>query len=422
MMVAKNEMKIALVVPKFPIVSETFIYYQAIALVDKGHKVTIFAFHDNTEDVVSHKVVHELKEKALIEYYPKTQSQKTTSYLLKYAKKFLENISWVSERKSEHLQWLRIVQFYSSISIDCWLKKLLEFDIIHVHHGPCAIPVAKSFKTLKNGCPSLIISFHGLDLSPNRINQASRLYSALFDIQARFIVNTPYLADLFSSAFAQKGKLYIIPVGLDTAKFKPKASTIRYNKSDSFNIIFCGRLIELKGPEFAILTMEFLRDNIQLDNITLTIAGSGPLKSKMILLVKKLGLQDKVKFVGSVSQEQLIHLLDQAHLFFLPGVADPVSGRSETQGLVIQEAQAMGVPVLISDAGGMRYGMIHNETGFCVEQKNISEFAKAINLLIENEDLRQTMGKSGRNFVSKNYDIKIIIDQLEKVYKDSMIN
>ena len=82
-------------------------------------------------------------------------------------------------------------------------------------------------------------------------------------------------------------------------------------------------------------------------------------------------------------------------LFVFPGIHDK-HGRAETQGLVLQEAQAMELPVIVSDVGGMKYGMINDITGFVVEEKNIAGFVDKIELLIADKELRKEMGKQGR--------------------------
>lgn len=415
----KRILNIAIVVPKFPVLSETFIYNQALALIQRGHNVTILAFHSG-EESIRHEVVDKLFDKAKIIFFPKDKRQRLTSYLLRFIKKKIENVPFTTVNRSEELQWHRVVQFYSSISTDAWLQSLPAFDIFHAHHGPSAIPIAKSLKTLKKDTPPLIVSFHGNDISPDRLTKSKALYKNVFSVSTFIIANTPYLADLLYETDVDKSKVKIIPVGLDINKFVSNSLSINRYQYDPFKIIFCGRLIRIKGPEYAVLTLGWLKDKLGMNNIELTIVGSGPLEKELKQIVKKSELEEQVRFAGAVSQEELINLLKNAHLFFLPGVADPITGRAETQGLVIQEAQAMGLPVLISDAGGMRYGMIPNVTGYCVSQKNIVEYADRIRQLYHDEVLRLKMGAAAREFAAQHYNIMVISEQLEKVYFDSI--
>ena len=110
--------------------------------------------------------------------------------------------------------------------------------------------------------------------------------------------------------------------------------------------------------------------------------------------------------------------MEESHAFIMPGIYDN-SRRAETQGLVIQEAQAMELPVLISDVGGMKFGVIDGETGFVLKEKDLNAFVKKVELLIQDENLARAMGKKGREFVIQNYDSKVLGAKLEKLYFES---
>ena len=103
--------------------------------------------------------------------------------------------------------------------------------------------------------------------------------------------------------------------------------------------------------------------------------------------------------------------------FLFPGIHEKGTGRAETQGLVIQEAQAMELPVVVSDAGGMKYGLLDGVSGFVVQEGDIEGFAEKIELLINNGQLRVTMAKAGRNFVVQTFDTRILGDKLMQIYE-----
>ena len=107
----------------------------------------------------------------------------------------------------------------------------------------------------------------------------------------------------------------------------------------------------------------------------------------------------------------------KANFFVLPGITEE-TGRAETQGLVIQEAQAIGLPVIVSDAGGMKYGLIDLETGFILPEGDINAFAEIIKKLIQNPKLAENLGKKGRQYVVENFDSKVLGERLLKIYKE----
>jgi colanic acid/amylovoran biosynthesis glycosyltransferase len=144
--------------------------------------------------------------------------------------------------------------------------------------------------------------------------------------------------------------------------------------------------------------------------------GSGEMRNEVESLINELGLQEYVSLLGSLSQESVVEEMDKAHLFLLPGIHEKQTGRAETQGLVIQEAQAMELPVIVSDAGGMKYGLLDGVSGFVVKEGDIDGFADKIELLLNNEQMRNAMAKAGRDFVVKTFDTRILGDKLTEIY------
>ena len=74
-------------------------------------------------------------------------------------------------------------------------------------------------------------------------------------------------------------------------------------------------------------------------------------------------------------------MVASSDIFLLPGITEVSTGRAETQGIVILEAQSMELPVLVSDAGGMKYGVNNNHTGYVIAESCINSFVEKILLL-----------------------------------------
>lgn len=408
-------MKIAFVLGAFPTISETFIVNQITDLIDKGHEVSIFAYHQNNCEEIHQKILdYNLLRK--IVYFNEIQISKTGRYIDFF--KFL-----ILNRK--HINFYRIAKVFDfrkhgkkAFSLRNytgfkWILDFAPFDIIHVHFGTVAVNIADMRKMGYFANTGFITSFHGCDISPNLMSTYPETYEILFEEVDLITANTKYTESLLKRLTTSQ-KISILPVGIDTYKFKKN----RNNKNEDFTILFVGRLIELKGPHFVveILNLLFQRG---IQNIKLLIVGEGELKDQLEKSIENYNLQKKVELTGALSQERIIELMETSDVFLLPGIYDK-SGRAETQGLVIQEAQAMELPVIVSDVGGMKYGLIEGKTGFVVKEKDIMAFADKIELLIKDEALRTEMGRKGRKFVVANYDSKILGTRLEKFYKDQL--
>ena len=152
-------------------------------------------------------------------------------------------------------------------------------------------------------------------------------------------------------------------------------------------------------------------------HVRLHLIGKGYLLEQLKAQAQDYHLEDCVIFYGALSQQAIKHRYEEADVFILPGRFEAETGRAETQGLVIQEAQAMELPVVVSDAGGMKYGLIPNESGYVVEEEKLEGFVEAVEILILNAGLKVRMGKRGRTFIEENYENKILLKKLLKIYK-----
>lgn len=405
--------KILFIVEVFPSITQTFIVNQIVALIKKGHLVQIYSYQKGTDSKV-HKVIIENNLLNLTTFHEEIPAGKKIR-LLNFIRWIVSNFT-----KIDWNEFYKIIRQKDFFSTEKFLELFFESkwfllrknrsQILHAHFGPNAerIGYLKSKGIL--GYAKLISTFHGYDLSPHLMSTYLKTYENLFQESDLITVNTKYteslLKDLTSSA-----KIEILPVGLDTAKFKKYI----FNKNDDFRILFVGRLVEFKGPHVALEIINNLI-NRGFDKIKLLIVGEGELRNELLYLIKYYKIFDNVQLLGALPQEDIIRLMENCDLFLFPGIYDK-NGRAENQGLVIQEAQAMEMPVVVSDVGGMKLGMIDGETGFVVKEMDLDAFADKIEYLINNEDKRIEMGKRGRAFVIENYDSKVLANKLVKDYK-----
>lgn len=407
----KRKLKIGVFVWSFPTTSETFIVNQICDLLDKGHELIIFAFRKGDGEII-HKNIkeHKLLDRCVFfeEYTP--------SKFFRY----FEFLTFIFK----HYQTLNFKKIHEIVNFRKYGKKALSlqnflnykwilsqgnFDVFHAHFGSNATYVAEMRRFGYYSKTQFVATFHGYDLAPDHMEENKKKYENLFKSVDLITVNTPYLLSLLKQVTNKTAK--ILPVGLNISSFKK----INEEKSNNnFNILFVGRLIELKA---APLTVEILNELIKQGkkNVFLTIIGEGELEDAVLQKVNSLNLKEHVTLKGALPQQEVMKEMNKADVFLLPGIYDSM-GRAETQGLVIQEAQAMELPVIVSDVGGMKYGLIDGETGFVVNEKDVKGFADKLELLISNPDLKLKMGKRGRKLVCENYDSKILGDQLEKIY------
>lgn len=408
-------MKIAFVLNSFPVVSETFIVNQICSLIDYGFEVTIFSFKKNENEVVHDSI---LKYKLLNKVYYWEKEPKSKLSRIKFVVSFLI-------RNKEAYTFPKVFKLLNPLKygvkalslhtfFKCqWFLKDNEFDVIHCHFAQTGMFVSQLKRDGFLTNEKLVTSFHGCDINPGKIEVYKKNYQILFKYIDLFTYNSTYSLNILKKITDVNEKFKLLPVGLDTKMFSAE-NRIKSN-SDKIKILFCGRLVKFKAPNIAI---EIVRNLLEKEyNVHLTIIGKGELEQQIITQIKEFNIESNVTLLGAVTQEKIISIMSDSDLFLLPGIEEEETGRAENQGLVIQEAQSMQLPVIVSNAGGMMYGLVDNKTGFVIQQKNILAFVSKIEELIINPELRKNMGIEGRNFVVKNYDSKVLCSNLVNYYK-----
>jgi len=175
--------------------------------------------------------------------------------------------------------------------------------------------------------------------------------------------------------------------------------------------------VEVKGIEYALRALAIAKN--QLQDFRYTIAGDGPLSSKLEALTTKLGLGQSVKFVGTVSQEEIPHMYEASHVFVLPAVVSN-SGEEEGQSVVLAEAQATGLPIVATTVGGIPESVRDGESGLLVPSRNPEALASAILWLFNHPETWARMGHAGRALVEERFNLETLNNQLVGIYRRVM--
>lgn len=261
-----------------------------------------------------------------------------------------------------------------------------------------------------SGTP-LMVTFHGYNISSDKTDYYRNSYKNIFQFSAILSVNPLYSYTLLKS-INDNLKIAILSAELDTKKFNRINQKVQNRK---LRITFVARLIRLKGAHLAIQIADLLRKEYDQEFELILIEG-GPEYSRLKFLVSDLRLSNIIRLLGSLTQEEIRHQLSNSDIFLFPGIRDPDTGRCETQGLVVQEAQAMEIPVVIPDVGGVKYGVIDGVSGFVESEGDILKFVDVLKLWIFDPHLRSSMGSAGREYAVKEYDNQGVGRKLGALY------
>ena len=213
-----------------------------------------------------------------------------------------------------------------------------------------------------------------------------------------------FLAD-WARRMEYTGKTYVIPNGVNFSQFfNPEPKIFDPNK---VVLITVSRLVEKNGVADIIRSLNFLPKDVRL-----RILGSGPLKPSLVHLVKKLGLEGRVDFIGYVDNDELPRHLFHADIFVRPSL-------SEGQGIAFIEAMAAGLPVIATPVGGipdfLKDPAIAGQvaTGLFCKPNDSKSIAKAVEQLIEDESLRKRIVRNALQMVREKYDWDLIAQEMK---------
>ena len=205
-------------------------------------------------------------------------------------------------------------------------------------------------------------------------------------------------------------KIVIIYNGIKTEHFQNRVSILRIRSEyllnqDDFVIGTVGRLSKEKGHAYFIQAGLLLVKEIK--NIKLIIAGDGPLKKDLEILVEKLELSNHVKLVGYVKNiEKFLPLID---VFVLPSL---------TEGLPISllEAMAIGKPIIASNVGGVGEVIQNDFNGIMIPPMDSKAIANSIRLLYYDMKKREEISVAGKECIKKKFSSRSMSVEYQKLY------
>ena len=319
-----------------------------------------------------------------------------------------------------------ICPLYDTVSY-CQIKKHLRRlrpDIVHTHSAKAGILGRFASYGLKGkwgeNLPAIVHTIHGLAFHPYQSKALNKFYIAVEKSAAKqtdfFIsvadamteqttavgIGFPQQYTTAYSAIEEEGFLEAIPEERKE-EFRQKYQI----PEDAVVLITIARLFMLKGHEYIIESARQLSKRFR--NVVWLFVGDGNLADHFKKQVRQLGLAEKIKFTGLLPPSQIPLAIQSS---------DILVHCSLREGLARALPQAMlcAKPVVSFDVDGARE-VVNEKTGRLIEPKNIEQLAEGCAELIEHKDLRDKLGRAGREFVKEKFAPEIMVDTIEAVYR-----
>jgi glycosyltransferase involved in cell wall biosynthesis len=291
---------------------------------------------------------------------------------------------------------------------------LKKIDLIHAHFGPdgvYAMAVAEKLQI------PFLVTFHGYDITISRKALWRKgkflYYQLLFHEEelkrkaAAFIAVSQFIRSKLLEKNYPEEKIIQHYIGVDTAKFSPG------KRADERYILCVGRHTQKKGIDTLLRAFAQVADKHP--DVSLIQVGTGALTNELHTLVKTLGLEQRVRFLGAQTHETVLDLMRGAEIFAL---ASQTAENGDCEGLpiVINEASACGIPVVSTKHSGIPEAILDGETGFLVAEKDDLTLAQKLNIILCDPALGEKMGRQGREFVCEKFDLFKQTLKLEAIY------
>ena len=287
-----------------------------------------------------------------------------------------------------------------------------NFDVIHAHFGPGGIYALPYRKAL--GTP-LVVSFHGYDvpllLSSRRFHPQWLRYFLLSPWMLksvdRFLPSSMELKRLLIQLGAPAHKVKLHHVGVEIPAKRPRLR----NRVGEVNIYMIGRFIEKTGMEYGLEA--FARVLSQGAPVRMRIIGGGENKELYQGIVRRHDMMGRVEFLGDLEHTVIMRELANCDILLTPSVV-AANGDREGQPAILKEANARCIPAVGTIHSGIPELIEDGVTGLLVSEKDVDTMAQKLMVLVDNPELRRTMGLAAREKMVREQDVERRVEALEQ--------
>jgi glycosyltransferase involved in cell wall biosynthesis len=285
--------------------------------------------------------------------------------------------------------------------------------LIHAHFAVDACLALPASRRL--GVP-LFVTLHGYDVTRNdehlRRTSTGHIYlrrrRELWRHTHLFVCVSDYIRRKALARGFPAGKLWVHHIGVDLSRFQPR----HHSPQPEQLVLFVGRLVENKGCSHLIRAMATVQSI--LPEARLVIVGDGPLRAA---LEGEARILRHCTFTGMQPHSEVPRWMEQATVLVMSSI-EVASGDSEGLGMVMCEAQALGLPGIGFRGTGVEEALAHGESGLLVPCGDERALSEAIVRVLTDENLRHSLSVAGRKHAERAFDLHRQTAILEDKYRE----
>lgn len=415
-MLGTESLRVAFVVGRFPLVSETFVLNQATGLLDRGHDLDILALDGPPPVLPQHPDVARYGMLARTRIVPAASGGRIARLLkgiaLHAARVHLDPalsaraIAAIADRAGGRAALLPAVP----------LLGRAPYDVVHCQfavYGERILPLYRRCRIARR----LVVSFRGWDISEELQRRGRHVYDELVRVADVMIANCEYFRERLLGLGAPAERVAVLPSGLDCTKFPfhPR----RFPEDRRLRIASVGRLIEKKGFAYAIEAVAALSRERPDLCVEYEIMGEGPLHDELARAIAASGCDGRIRLRGPGDETAIRELLEGSHVFLAPSVTAR-SGNEDAPINTLKEAMASGLPVISTRHGGIPELVADGVSGYLVPERDADALAERLLHLVRHPESWPLLGRAGRECVEARYDLRRSNDRLVQLYRRAL--
>jgi glycogen(starch) synthase len=218
------------------------------------------------------------------------------------------------------------------------------------------------------------------------------------------LVITPRLYRLLASEGVEENRIHLIPPGVNPSLFEGPFED-PFSGVGKPRVLFVGRLAPQKGIRTLVAAVGLIKD----PSARVLLVGDGPKRKALEREAERLGVDDRLRFVGFIAHDRLPAVLAHADLLVLPSLYEEL-------GTVLLEAMQAGLPIVASKTGGIPDVIEDGVNGLLVPPGDPEALARAIDRILSDRDLARRLSE-GAHQRGKDYDWEVLAEQVLAVYR-----
>jgi colanic acid/amylovoran biosynthesis glycosyltransferase len=396
---------VAVLVSRFPLITETFILREISELERQGQPVVLVSMIEEHPAVMHPEAVPWHGRAIYTPFFSPKIAGAFGRALTQQWRVLLPLIGWLAAT-SIH----RPVTLFKSLLVvpKCaYLASRLRTEgVSHLHAHFATHPTTMALIISKlTGIP-FSFTVHAHDIFVDRTHLRRKVQEAAF-IRSISRFNKLFLERLYREE--AHGKIEVVHVGIELWRYQRSQAPAGGGHP---KILTIAALKPYKGLVYLIRAARILAEQgVELD---IDIIGAGPLKGQLEREIAHCGVEDRVRLLGALPQEKVAEAIAECTLFVLPSIIAS-DGQMEGIPVALMEAMAAEKGVVATAISGVPELVEHRTTGLLVDPANPDQLAVAIRELLGDPELRAKLGAAGRSRVEERFSLPKIVSELSAV-------